>query len=153
MKILTITAVILLIPSLNALGFSCPATPTPIPGWWISVDPLPAHTTELSQIVTGTTGPYSNVTVLVTDMTSCATSSFFQFGDYSFAIPITLYPDTVNEIAVTACDDVWPPDCSTVSSANAEGLSVDTRPIVTPAMSPLGVLMLLVGFAVIITRK
>lgn len=132
-----------LTPFCVCFGLDCPTTPTPEPGWYVHVTPLPAQTTELNQTVQGSTGPYSNVYVRVTDMTTCAVADYFQWADYTFSIPIVLFPNTTNEVAVTACNDIWPPSCSTLSSENAEGLTVETSPLTTPTVTTWGALFVL----------
>ena len=126
--------------SSKVYGLDCPATPTPTGTVGLTVDPLPTATCDVNQTVTGYTIPYANVYVRVTDMISCEYSDYYQWTvDGNINIPITLFSETINEIAVTACNDYVPIECETKSSENSQGLTVDTRGCIqVPNLSLLG---------------
>ncbi len=122
-------------------------TPTPTPTaegsqgeWPLQVNPLPETTCDLNLDICGSTGVYSNVWVTVVDLQSHADRSYFHFTGTGggFCVPVELYPETVNGISVESCDDVWPPDCTTVSYETDPFLVVDTTGCATPTPTYTG---------------
>ena len=103
-------------------------TPTTHPGSHpLTVYPIPSETCDAQIDICGSTSPYSNVWVTVTNISTQIDEDYFYWANNSsFCVTVNLFPETLNGITVTACGDVIPPQCSTLSYEDDPGMIIDT---------------------------
>lgn len=104
---------------------------------YLTVNSLPFCSDDPVIQVTGSTVPYSNVDVWVTDIESSAERHYYQWtNDSSFNIEVELYDETFNGITVRSCGDVYPPPCTTISYLSRPDLIVSTYSCSTTTPAP-----------------